>query len=391
MVIAQHSVAGEGDAHSHQAEPSALAHTCDERNLPYPILRAHQRALSIPTLPARAQKALSAIALTVSANKPLASVFAHRPYLAKRAGISVRTWHRAENDLVDAGLITVDEQTRKAASGKFANAYIYLVRATAEMLGLVEREEVPGHETQAETKPPVSVPSPCATVADRPIYRFYQSPLSQKRQPGALPKDVEPLLELGFNRNYIWKLMRIARVEHGKLLGNVVAVAGDLLRRAKHPKAYLWTLLRSQCDFNFLAKRQSTEAEQGTSARAEADRLTALQGRLAGRVFFDRDAVTRFEISADAKVLTSRSAEEGVSRSNAANWITWFDRAMQRNEVRPATEALEAAFEQQKRASVVASMAHRPATPNLPERRLNDVAAMALASLRVRPTALSLV
>lgn len=350
MDFAQSEIAGEAPSRLHDtksltdlpgdAPVPTGAYACDETNLPYQVLRAHRRALSVVELKSRARNALAAIALTVSKDQPLNSVFARRPYLAKRAGLSDRTWYRAEEDLVKAGLIRVEEQGRKKG-GLFGAAYIYLSESAARLLGFLQ----PAPAAPSVPAPELSsAAQPTATVADRPIYRFYQSPLSQKRQPGDLPEDVKPLLALGFQKNYIFALMKRARVQHGKRLGDVVAVAGDLLRKATYPRSYLRALLHSPTDFGFLARQQLDARRNADRARADQQKLASLQERLAGRVFYDRDAAQRFEVSSDAAMLTVHNVDEAAARVNAHGWISGFARMLASHTVVPATPELDAAF-----------------------------------------------
>ena len=391
------------ELNSSAAVPSSIQgdeFACDTRNLPYQVLRAHQRALSMSSLPSRARRALAAIALTVSVEKPLNSVFARRPYLAMRAGLSERTWYRAEKDLIAAELIRVANQTRKALSGLYGGAYIYLSEDTARKLGFltpvvaqhgrpasVPVQDASSTEAQRplQAERPAELPSslaqPTATVAARPIYRFYQSPLVQKRQPGELPQDVAPLLALGFNQNYIWKLMKLARTEHGKLLGDVVTVAGDLLRKANSPRAYLWTLLRSATDFGYQARAMQIAQAKRAQQRADSQRLEDLQRRLAGQVFYDRDASKRYEISSDGSLLTSHDADENAPRTNAHGWIAGFSQALNNHKLLPASDLLDRAFMDRLAARPMhVAPALVKASPNLP-RTLTAAASAHLSAM----------
>ena len=171
-------------------------------------------------------------------------------------------------DLLAAGMIRSEDEQNRKGSGEFAGRFIYLTEMAARLLGFLQ--PLPSRD-EAKTDIPSSADQPSATLSGRSLYRFYQSPSSQKRQPGDLPEDVKPLQAMGFSKFYIFALMRSARVEHGKRLGDIVAVAAKLIAKAKYPRAYLATLLRSPTDFGFLA-RQRRDAANRAIATAEAAR-----------------------------------------------------------------------------------------------------------------------
>jgi hypothetical protein len=428
MQIAQTPVAGEGDAHLHaettqkndSSEPASTAQStdapewaCDTRNLPYQTLRAHQRALSLTTLPARARCALAAIVQTVDCRRPLSSVFARRPFLSERAGLSERTWYRAEQDLVDAGLITVAEQGRKFRDGRgglFGAAYIHLTAAAAQLLGLISSKPAvtdtqpkagkshdidpddgtkqrehgqtdsiaaasggkPGEGTQEHpqqaaahaTQPAEQPPSPAAdslfsrtaTVADRFTYKVYLSPEPfQKRQQARLPADVQPLVSLGFHENYVFKLMRQARVEHGKRLGDVVEACWESLRQARKPVPYLLKLLTSSTDFAWLARqRREAAADAQKAARAELEERTSRQ-HLAGQSFVGQSGQARYEVSHDGATLTVYRADESVPRTAVSGWVTGLVDAIRRGIVMPAAAGEHVPTQKPGRASVPVS------------------------------------
>ncbi|WP_186029416.1 replication protein O [Burkholderia gladioli] len=367
MSIAQPDVAGEGDAYpeapslepdNDESEPLS----CDARNLPYQTLRAHQRALSVAGLPQRARCALAALAQTVDRRKPLASIFAHRDYLAARAGLSERTWYRAERDLAESGLITIAEQTRKTRHARFGAAYIYLTEAAATLLGLLGPEAqlgqrapkaspqtarsgavpttvhsqgaspadctTPDQAQSAEADGTYSQPSPSANLAD-PYTNVYRLPASsQKRQQAQLPSDVRPLLGLGFHENYIFKLMKLARVDHQKRLGDVVEASWDNLKKAKRPIPYLRTLLRSSTDFTWLANQRRTAQQVADTLAQEQTALEQAGREIAGCAFVSRGGNVLYRISDDGQVLTSRDVRESRERVATACWLPGFLQAI---------------------------------------------------------------
>lgn len=367
MSIAQPDVAGEGDAYpeapalepgNNESEPLS----CDARNLPYQTLRAHQRALSVAGLPQRARCALAALTQTVDRRKPLASIFAHRDYLAARAGLSERTWYRAEHDLVEAGMITIAEQTRKTRHARFGAAYIYLTEAAATLLGLLGPEAqlgqrgqkaprqtassgavpatthqqganpadctVPDQAQSAEADATSSQASPSANLAD-PYTNVYRLPASsQKRQQARLPSDVQPLLGLGFHENYIFKLMKLARVDHQKRLGDVVEASWDNLKKAKRPIPYLRTLLRSSTDFTWLANQRRTAQQVADTLAQEQTALEQAGREIAGCAFVSRGGNVLYRISDDGQVLTSRDVRESRERVATTGWLPGFLQAI---------------------------------------------------------------
>ncbi|MBR8043156.1 RepA replication protein [Burkholderia cenocepacia] len=355
--------------------PPPLAFAADTKNLPYQTLRAQQRAMALVELPQRARCALASIALTVNCRKPLKEVFAHRQYLADRVGLSQRTWYRAEMDLVTAGLITIEEQKRKARNGRFGSAYIFLTQAAARLLGLIEdpaaqeakpakpakrrgtakpvmveagddacirsddiANQDPASEQsdgcqEVEAQSALSSSDPTATVAD-PFTNEYLSPSSfQKRQQARLPEDVQPLVSLGFYENYVFKLMRVARVEHNKRLGDVVQACWENLKTAKDPIAYLLTLLRSSTDFTWLAKQRTEKARaKQRQVKLQAD-LERAREDLAGGSFENRDGTVAYTVSADGTLLTSRDVNEQCDRTAAGSWLAPFFDALKRGAV----------------------------------------------------------
>ncbi|WP_233890071.1 replication protein O [Paraburkholderia flagellata] len=369
MSIAQHSVAREGDAHPEANQPqesgASAAIGGDTRNLPYLTLRAHQRSLTMPDLPQRARCALAAITLTVDCARPLKEVFARRTYLADRAGLSERTWYRAEADLVDAGLITVAEQGRKGRHGRFGSAYIYLTETAAKALGLigapVRRKQAVARETAAagqgtdagiaqaiaeREQPPVSgdsFDSPTANMADPYTYGFYQSPLSQKRQQGALPADLERLRSLGFHKNLIFKLMKQARLA-GKRLSDVVEVTWVQIKAARFPISYLQALLRSKTDFAWQCRERREEAAAVEQKRAAAMNVEETTQRCAGHTFYSHSGKARFEVSQDSSTLSVLRADESSVRSSHHGWQADFVAALESGQVIAATSELERAF-----------------------------------------------
>ncbi|WP_369050139.1 replication protein O [Burkholderia gladioli] len=324
--------------------------------------------MSVAGLPQRARCALAALAQTVDRRRPLASIFAHRDFLAARAGLSERTWYRAEHDLVEAGLITIAEQTRKTRHARFGAAYIYLTEAAATLLGLLGPEAQlgqrapkaprqtarsgavpttahaqgagpadfthPDQAQSAEADDAYSQASPSANLAD-PYTNVYRLPASsQKRQQARVPSDVQPLLSLGFHENYVFKLMKLARVEHQKRLGDVVSACWESLKKAKRPIPYLRTLLRSSTDFAWLASQRRTAQLVADTLAQEQTALEESRREIAGGAFVSRGGNVLYRISDDGQVLTSRDVREGRERVATTGWLSGFVQAIQEGGVK---------------------------------------------------------
>lgn len=351
MLIA-HSDVGEGNAlpeNSDSSSPAALE--ADTRNLPYQTLRAQQCAMSLKSLPQRARCALAAIALTVNCREPLKEVFAYRDKLSDRAGISERTWFRAEQDLVDAGLITVHDQIRKRR-GRFGAAHIFLTAEAVRLLRfadeLVARGRRPSKASSEQEQPAAaeeqySVDSPSANPADP--FTVYLSPSSsQKRQPasGSLPEDLERLLGLGFHKFLIFKLMREAR-EHGKRLSDVVEAIWNGLKAAKYPIRYLQTMLAKPIDFKHVASQHRATEESGQREQRAQKRALDVIESCAGRAFVSADGSIQYQVSADAVTLTAYHVGEDRPRIAAGTWQRWFAEAVSSGAVREQTRVVRQA------------------------------------------------
>ena len=229
-------------------------------NLPWPTLRAAERAVQFPGLSARARMVLRALARTVDHRQPAAKIYARRALLQERATLSERTFFRALADLEAADLIIRYEHwstygpagfnrayisfTLKAIQGLFedgdtatrskptgrrdlirsvqTNAIQHGDRQTA--LADVKPEDEPLYESYSHSTPGT------ATVAEAIKEDLYQS--KQERQPGSLPADLTRLLGLGFRKFFVFKLMREAR-RCGKRLSDVVSVAWEHLSQAR--------------------------------------------------------------------------------------------------------------------------------------------------------------
>ncbi|CAG9235734.1 conserved hypothetical protein [Paraburkholderia tropica] len=372
MAIAQRLVAGEGDVHPAETNldfDHIDTFECDAKNLPYKTLRAHQRALSMTALPRRARAALAAIALTASNARPLKEIFASREYLSRRAGVHVRTWYRAEADLVALGFITVCDQSRKYRTGHFSSAYIHLTELAAKALGLIG-EPVPSARPGSTSEQPksnetttarTSFEHPCDTKSD--VYTDeYQSPSSsQKRQQGTLPRDLERLLPLGFHKNFVFLLMAEAR-RAGKRLSDVVEATWENLKAANRPINYLRALLKSPTDFAWVAKtKRESHEQQPADGTTRADKSIEIDlAHFRAKAFYAPDAHARYEISADGSELSVLHASERVVRRRPSGWQAGFLEAMRSGAVLHETLELAAAFETAcgNRASPVKSSGH---------------------------------
>jgi hypothetical protein len=370
MSIAQHFVAGEGNvypahneaASTHSDSAALAAFRCDPVNLPWVIFRAAFRATHIGQLPQRARAVLAALARTVDADHPFASIFASREILTGRAMQSMRTFYRSLDDLEAADLIVRRPQARYVEVGKFGRAYLHLTPRAATLLGFVDPPPVdapvpdtvsapapsPAPSGQPADSTGLSFSGPSATVADGAIYKDLSPYAFQKRQPGQVPSDLQRLRSLGFIDLLIFKLMREARGQ-GKRLSDVVEATWEHLKLARAPINYLRALLQSPVDFGHqLCRRSDARAEaQDRLNRAARAELTAQQS--AGQTFIDAHGQRKYVVDADGQSMMVYSVEEGVGRQ-AAGWKEQFAEARTRGHIRPASHEDLEAFAQARRA-----------------------------------------
>jgi hypothetical protein len=362
MLIAQRFVAGEGDdcpspleIDSPILDDEALEDfACDRSNLPWIVFRAAHRANHIAAISSRSRALLAALARTVDAQKPYAAIFARRELLTGRALQSMRTFYRSLDDLAEVGLIVRAPQKRHGDAGLFGRAYIHLTEKAAELLGFVEEKNPP---VLAQTpKSPCASPTnsvadaqhdpllipPSATVADGGIYKDLL-PKHQKRQPGALPQDLERLRSLGFHKFLIFKLMREAK-QHGKLLTDVVEVTWAHLSAAKRPISYLRSLLRSPVDFGHQLRSLHAKIHERRTRLNEINAVDDLVARHVGQVFYDQPTKRRFEISADGSEIAIRDCREPRARVSAAGWKPDFAAALQAGHLLSASPSQDSAF-----------------------------------------------
>jgi hypothetical protein len=334
MSIAQLSVAGEVNSYAFAEE--IIPPT--PRRLKRVTLVACELALRMPGLTRTARRALSVLAMTANNDDPLGRIFKHRDTLCDQADMSPATWYRAQEQLVSAGFITVDDQVRKR-HGRFAGAFIYLTRPAAEALGLIKSSPC---EASIPDVPADRFDEPSLNSRD-PYTKVYRLPDSfQKRQPGQVPADLQRLRALGFFDFLIFKLMREAR-EQGKRLSDVVEATWTHLKLAKAPINYLRTLLRNPVDFSQMVRRRiDAEAVQSNQAALQAQAVKAAQEH-AGKTFIDADGQRQYFIGSDGQSMTITSAEEGVGRQ-AVSWMQPFAMALASSRIRLATTADLEAF-----------------------------------------------
>ena len=400
MSIAQHSVAGEGNAYPFDrgdthvdVDQEALSQfTCDTTNLPWIIFRAAFRAEHLSGLPARARALLAALARTVDADRPYAAIFARRELLTGRALQSMRTFYRGLDDLETAALIHRPPQRRHGEVGLFGRAYLHLTPKAAALLGLVATASTDSAATEnsgasnasttgvdlntvdPDTPPRIATPDvagsgtsgiaadlPSANVADGGIYKDLFPNAFQKRQPGKLPADLERLRPLGFRQFLIFKLMREAR-QHGKRLSDVVDVVWEHLREAQAPIAYLRKLLTVPVDFAFQRRAQQAAADEVQAAMRDAEHVQEAITRCAGRTFFDAQAQRRLSVAPDAAVLTVLDAREPRERVTVTGWQASFVAGLEAGKLLAATPELAEQFDAQ-RAQAVQSRAAVPPAP----------------------------
>ena len=384
MLIAQLSVAGEGDVYplppsddSVDIDQTALDEfLAGQSNLPWVVFRAAHRAANFPALPARARAVLAALARTVDANRPYAAIFARRELLTGRAMQSMRTFYRSLDDLEAAGLIERVPQKRFGTAGLFGRAYLHLTEKSAIVLGYMpqssgtqsadmQSSDTLAAETQSSARPLTPTPSnqltgfasqddrklsasghsfnrPCVTVADGAIYKDL-FPKNQKRQPGELPADLQRLLSLGFRQFLIFKLMREAKAQ-AKLLSDVVEATWEHLRNAKRPISYLRALLRSPVDFGHQIRAKRLAAERLAEENAKAANIDTAVLQCAGRVFIDMANTRLITVSSMADSISVHDYREARPRVSTGQWKASFVAALNAREVIQATPDQVTAF-----------------------------------------------
>ncbi|WP_144022171.1 replication protein O [Caballeronia sordidicola] len=350
MLIAQHSVAGEGvvcplPLHNDSVSTDQIAlneFLAGQSNLPWVVFRAAHRAANYPTLPARARAVLAALARTVDANDPYASIFARRELLTGRALQSMRTFYRSLDDLETAGLIERAPQKRYGTAGLFGRAYLHLTERSAMVLGYisasVETESAEEPAESQDSRPAVldsTFETPCVSVADGAIYKDL-FPKNQKRQPGRLPADLERLLSLGFRQFLIFKLMREAKT-HAKLLSDVVEATWDHLKQAKRPISYLRALLRSPVDFSHQIRAKHAADERKTREAKHAAQVELSVSESAGKTFIDTEESKLIVVSSDAQSISVHYHREVSPRVATGQWAESFVAAIRTNTLKEAT------------------------------------------------------
>lgn len=348
MSIAQHSVAGEGEAQLAQIDESA-AHefTCDRVNLHWVIFRAAYRAARIPGLPRRACDLLAALARTVDKKKPGGRIFIGRARLVERARQSTRTLYRSLQDLEQAGLIVRGEQGRDAEN-QFDRAWLYLSDTAIRLLGYLDDLPVRGHSArraaaagqamgEGTAQPQETGPaSPSATLADRIQEDLPPNSFQERHPAGQPPADLQRLRSLGFSDKLIFFLMRRAR-EHGKRLSDVVEATWTHLKQASWPRAYLTRLIVRPVDFGRQTQLRTRETERRQAQNAERAELDRILASAAGQAYVDVCLTTRFLVSADAQSLVAVRAGEGIERTMPASGMRDFAREILQGRVRLAT------------------------------------------------------
>lgn len=340
-------------------------------NLPWPTLRAAERAVQYPGLMQRARLVLRALARTVDHRHPADKIYARRALLHERATISERTFFRALTDLEEAGLIVRYEHWSTHGKAGFNRAYIsFTLDAIDALYNNGDKRLAPGGKVaksyrannerpwssadaangdgcqSSKTQTSVTHVVDCAGRESEPITYthlgagpatmaeaikedLYQS--KQERQPGALPADLQRLLGLGFRKFFVFKLMREAR-ECGKRLSDVVRVAWEHLSQARSPISYLNALLRSSTDFRAMAQHREFRDSQNKAAQRDRVQQAEFTRALANKCFVDARHKRRFEVSSDGAVVSIHEPGQPV-RSAGGAWHETFVRALRQGHV----------------------------------------------------------
>ncbi|WP_341249792.1 helix-turn-helix domain-containing protein [Cupriavidus pauculus] len=319
MTFAQRSVAGEDVARpqKHLNQTDALIAPAPKR-LKRKTIEAVERATRIVGIGRSARSALAALARTANNDDPTGKIFKHRETLCAETGMSPATWYRAQRELLDLGLITVDVQVRKRF-GRFAGAYIYLTEKATEMLGLSSRkeEETRGtgeDETAQLGEPAVPPPSSMAqpSLKTRVLFTEDRVPYSfQKRQQDRLPQDLTRLRGLGLEVNLIFWLMRKAK-EQGHFLSDVVSATWESLAKARVPKAYLLALLTARTDFSAICKAKALKEDKARVQVQDRDFVRSILAGAARQCFVDQKG-NHFEVESDGSSVLVTEVRSAVT------------------------------------------------------------------------------
>ncbi|CCD38559.1 Replication protein RepA [Candidatus Paraburkholderia kirkii UZHbot1] len=331
MSIAQPEVAGEGCVHptlvtlsiSAPDSQALVEFGCDATNLTWIIFRAAFRASHIDALPARARAVLAALARTVVSTRPYAAIYSRRELLTGRAMQSMRTFYRSLDDLEAAGI-----------NGR---AHPYLTEKAAVLLGLIDTKT--DANSNAEILPKGQQPAqangeahPSTNVADGSIYKDVYPTSFQKRQPGALPSNLERLTSLGFNKFFVFKLMAEAR-DNGKRLSDVVESCWHSLKKAVAPIAYLRSLLHRPVDFSYQARQRQTDNDNKAQADNERTELMQTLRSAAGQTFIDPANGFFIEIGEHGTDALVRYRDESRPRSAVGSWMLDIARGIKAGQI----------------------------------------------------------
>lgn len=306
MTFAQRSVAGEENTrpeNQHTASPTLVAPA--PKRLKRKTIEAIERATRIGGLGRSARSALAALARTANNDDPNGKIYKHRETLCNETGMSPATWYRAQKELLDLGLITVDVQVRKRF-GRFAGAYIYLTEKATGLLGLTAAEEDSPKSTHVEQSQTVAVHVPTPISATQPslktrvLFTEDRIPYSfQKRQQDRLPQDLTRLRTLGLDVNLIFWLMRKAK-EQGHFLSHVVQATWGSLAKAKAPKAYLLALLHARTDYSGICKAKADQELKERLLSEERNFVRSVLASAARQRFTDTRG-NEFEVESDGQ------------------------------------------------------------------------------------------
>lgn len=231
-------------------------------------------------------------------------IFPSRETLSIELGMPESTLRRWLAVLVEKQYIERETQRRRPTS-RFAPGRQFSVtplRFTEKALTL----------SGLKTKPVIHKPAPIkVSVANKEERRTKVVSKKQGRQPRegqsaepTIPKDLQPLAELGMLPQTICKLMRTAK-DNGKLLSDVLVVVRKRLEELKlkggQIRNYILKAIASKTDFAALAKRVGEQERQAEKAAADADYIEQFRQQYAGKCLYSPDGRERVAIHANGK------------------------------------------------------------------------------------------
>ncbi len=270
---------------------STLPSAPSARFLPESLIRARAAVFDPENcldLSMTARRAMYGILAFVSAKNLSQEVFASRDLLRAEAMLgSLATLYRGLAMLQQKGYIERRQIRRrdKTSFGQYHVSQIFLTLKSRVLLNLDEvihstrPRNVRGRLQEEHTKPHQSIknttgkPEACDKEFDKTT---------------GLPAELVPLLDLDVKKSAICWLMKQAR-KANKRLGDIVKTVAHRLAflRDREVVAYLKKMIRTNLDYNWIAKDKAAQNEQAAISDQVKEKLAALNERFDGLTVID--------------------------------------------------------------------------------------------------------